>query len=192
MAINLKIELLAVILLSIYVILASIYDYQPFATIMRWNEDINNYWVGSAQKQPPIPPPEDMTVVEFCEKLNIPKERFINLASLQGWQIGNHDDTIANIAKRNGVAPADILNAVNATSGNGRGGGQKNVTFGGRGGWGWKTVQQVCNEYGIDIDIAIQNCAMKNISAYKNSTIRQITDANHLRPLEVVNIVSPQ
>lgn len=179
MALNLKAETLTALLISIFIIFASLYNIQPFGTIMKWNEDMKNFWAAKADAEPPIPHAESMTVSEFCEKLNIPIERFENRAKQNNWQILSNNDTIEDIAKRSHIAPAEIYKALQVASGSGNGSG-----------WGRKTVQQVCQELGQDTQKAIAKLRAKQIIAKENSTIRDIANDNQLRPIDVINLMS--
>ena len=177
MALNLKTETLTALILSVFIVVASLYDIPPFGTIMKWNEDIKDFWAAKADSQPPIPHAEAMTVSEFCEKLNIPIERFENRAKQYGWDVKSRSDTIQEIAERSDMAPADIYKALQVTSGNGGTG------------WGRKTLEQVCQELGKSPDTAIEELKSKNIVADKKAYIRDIAGEYRLRPVDIVNLI---
>jgi len=179
MAFNLKAETLTALLISLFVIVASLYNIQPFGTIIKWNEDIKDYWAAKADAEPPIPHAEAMTVTEFCEKLNIPIERFENRAKQYNWKVLSNDDTIKDIAKRSNIAPSEIYKALQVASGTGNGSG-----------WGRKTLQQVCQELGQDTQTALKKLKAKQIIAEENSYIRDIANDYQLRPIDVINIIS--
>jgi hypothetical protein len=176
MAINLKVELVIVTLISIFMVVASLHGYQPFGKIIQWNEDIQNYWARRANDQPPIPHAEDFTVVEFTNRLNISMEHFKERMQKHNWQY-QKEQTIAQIAEKNEISPADIYRAM-----------QDNKTTGG--GWGRKTIRHVCDEYDLKVEVALKNLSDKNIKAGKNAYIRDIAEQYQLRPGQVVSLLT--
>ena len=76
LGLNLKVELLISVIISIFIIAATIYNIEPLRTIIKWNDDIKNYWASQVEAQPPIPHAEDFTVVEFCEQFDISLQNF--------------------------------------------------------------------------------------------------------------------
>ena len=178
-AFNLKTETLVALFLSVFIVVASLYDIQPFGTIMKWNEDIKDYWASKADSEPPIPHAEAMTVTEFCQKLNIPIQRFAKRAEEYGWDVKSNDDTIEEIARRSKIAPADIYKALQVVSSSGYGTG-----------WGRKTLQQVCDELAKDPSVALEKLAAKGVKAQLDNSIRDISNGSNLKPIDIVNIIS--
>ena len=184
-AFNLKYEFLFAVMLSFFIILATIFSVEPFKTIIKWNDDIKNYWAVQAQAQPPIPHAEDMTVIEFCEQLNVPFESFKQKLNQKGWTFENVNDKIKDIARRNNISPAEIYNFLKKPDNNklrlGQGQGQR--------GWGRKNLQDVCDELSQDLDVALKKLAANGIRASKEDYIRNIADQNNLRPMDIVNMI---
>ncbi|NLP11801.1 hypothetical protein GX408_15485 [bacterium] len=92
------------------------------------------------------------------------------------------EETIQEIARANGVSPAQIFAALNQAE-QGRGGQ-------GAGGWGRKTVQQICGERGIEIEVALQRLAAQGIQATQEALIRTIAVEAGLSPSAVVNLIT--
>ncbi|UCE06809.1 MAG: DUF4405 domain-containing protein [bacterium] len=181
LAFNLKFELLISFIVSIFIILATLYNIEPFRTIIKWNDDIKNYWAEQAEAQPPIPHAEDFTVAEFCERLNIPFENFQQQMNQQGWGFDGSEDKIKNIAEHNGISPAKIYDLVKAP-GKSR---QGQVS----GGWGRKSVQQVCEELNKDVDDVLKKLAANGIVVSKDELLKNIAARYNLRPVDVVNLM---
>jgi len=177
---KLKLELLVTLLISLFIIFASIYDTEPFATVIRWNNDIKTYWARTAEDQPPVPHAESWSVTEFCKNLHIPKESFKQKLNQQGWQFKDYNESIESLAKRNNISPADIFKVLKTTT-------AQNTEQ--AKGWGRKTVQNVCQEFGKDVDEVVKKFANKGITVSKDDLIKNIADNNNFRPYEVVEII---
>ncbi|MCI0513567.1 DUF4405 domain-containing protein [candidate division KSB1 bacterium] len=182
LAFNLKLELFTAAALSLFIILATLYNLEPFRTIIKWNNDIKNYWVTQAQTQPPIPHAEDLTVTEFCEQLSIPLENFRQHMNQQGWKFNGSEDKIIEIAARNGISPAAIYNLVKGADHNKPG---QAIS-----GWGRKSLAQVCVELDQDIAEAIKKLAANGVTASKDDQLKDLAEKNNLRPMDIVNLIN--
>ena len=177
--------------------MATLYNIEPFKTIIQWNDDIKNYWATQAQAQPPIPHAEDMTVTEFCKNFNISLESFEQKLNLKRWQFENNNETIKDIAHHNKISPAEIYRYLKPSVYNnqGRGKGQVQEQAGsqlqGQGqGWGRKTLQDVCNSANKDVDTVIAKLSASGVIASKNELIRNIAMNNNMRPIEIINMIN--
>ena len=181
MAFNLKLEFFSAAALSLFIILATLYSIEPFRTIINWNDDIKNYWAEQAQAQPPIPHAEDLTVAEFCEQLDISLEIFQQRFNQQGWKFGSPEDKIKDIAERNGISPAKIYDLLQAPG--------KNMQGQGSGGWGRKSLVQVCEELNKDVDEAIKRLATHGVIASRDDQIKDLAGKNNMKPVDIVNLI---
>ncbi len=182
MAFNLKYELLISFIISIFIIVATIYNIEPFRTIIKWNDNIKNYWAEQAQAQPPIPHAEDLTVAEFCEQFDISLQNFQQRFNQQGWEFDNSEDKIKDIAKRNEISPAEIYNLLKTPGKSRQGQGSS--------GWGRKSLQQVCEELNKDVEVVLKNLAANGMTASKDDQLKTIASKHNMRPIDVVNLIS--
>ena len=182
LAFNLKYELLISFIVSIFIIMATIYNVEPFRTIIKWNDDIKNYWAEQAQAQPPIPHAEDFTAAEFCEQFSISLQNFQQRFNQRGWQFDSPGDKIKVIAKRNEISPADIYNLMKTPGENRQGQGSS--------GWGRKSVQQVCEELNKDVEVVLKELAANGVTASKDAPLRAIATQHNMRPIDVVNLIN--
>lgn len=179
MAISLKLELALTVFLSIFMVAASIWGVQPFKQIIDWNESIKDSYAAKTDNEPPIPHAELMTVEEFCEKLDVPIERFENRMKNNNWEFEKMQ-TIEEIARHNEIAPAEIYKALQVNSSSGTGAGA---------GWGRMTLQQVCDENNVDVDQAIERLHEKGITADPSLGIRALSSQAGIRPYEAIEII---
>lgn len=182
LAINLKLELGIAAVVAIFVVLGTLYNLQPFATIIKWNDDIKNFWATRAEAEPPIPHAEDLTVTQFCEQLNIPLEKFEQQMNQQGWQFDASSDKISDIAQRYEISPAAIYKLVKRP--------EQNNPQHGIGGWGRKTLQQACDELNLDVNETIKKLAANGVTATKGDLLKTLADQYGMRPLDIVNLIN--
>lgn len=179
-AVNLKLELSIVLLLSTFLIVASVRGIQPFKQILDWNEGMKNYWARQSEAEPPIPHAEEFTVEEFCEKMNISIDDFEAKMKSKDWEFEIHQ-TIDDIAKQNHISPSDIYRHVQGQSTSQRSSG---------GGWGRMTVAQVCEQYDIPIFNALANLVDNGIHAKATDNIRVLANQIGARPSAIIGFIT--
>ena len=195
MAFNLKYEFLIALIISIFIIVATLFNIEPFKTIIKWNDDIKQYWAGQARAQPPVPHAEDMTVNEFCKNFDIPFESFERKLNLKGWEFEDANEMIKDIARRNRISPADIYRYLKPSAYNNQGRGQGQVQGQGQGhggqsqGWGRKSLQEVCKSLNKDVDVVIKKLSKNGVEASRNELLKNIAMNNNLRPTDIVNMI---
>jgi hypothetical protein len=180
---NRKRELAVATLLAIFITLASLYDWQPFAMIIKWNQDIKNYWAREAESQPPIPHAEQMTLKEFSEQINVPLVYFETKMKEKGWTFRDRTQTIQEIAEKNNISPADFyegLELVAPGTGSSSGTGQ---------GWGRMTVTQASEQIGLEPELALRNLQNAGIIAGPASNIRDLAEQVQKTPAEIVELM---
>ena len=59
------------------------------------------------------------------------------------------------------------------------------------GGYGRKTVAQLCEELNIPLEIALERLKEKNIIAKPTNTLRDLTSKEYQMPVEIANITFP-
>lgn len=182
---GLKLELIVTLILSFFIVVASIYNLQPFGKIIQWNDDIKNYWANKASAEPPMPHAELLTVTEFSAKLNIPLETFQKKLSDKGWDFAENE-TILQIAERNQISPADLYKIL-ITQSSGRNMASGNLQHGG--GWGRKSIGDVCQSMDKNVDEALKILAAKGIQASKEDNIKDVAERYNLRPFDIVEMI---
>ena len=117
-AFEFKTELTIASVISLFIILGTLLNLEPFKTIIKWNNNIKLRWTVGTRVQLPIPHTEDLTVSEFCEQLSIPKSIFKQKMQQSGWSFNHYEETIKIIAQRNGISPAQLYDRINRTGRN--------------------------------------------------------------------------
>ena len=158
--------------------------FSPFKSIIKWNDDIKEYWANQAQEQPPVPHAEDLTVTKFCDQLHISIEHFKEKMSKQNWKYESENEKIKDIAKHNKISPSDIFNALTT-----RNNSIQSKQSSGKG-WGKIRLHDICIELNTEIQTTLKKLDAKGIKASKNDLIKDIANRNGLRPIDIINILN--
>jgi hypothetical protein len=178
-----KWELALATLLAIFITLATLYDWQPFATIIKWNEDIKNYWAREAESHPPIPHAEEMMLTEFSKQINVPLEYFEQKMREKGWTLRDSTQTIQDIADQNDISPADFYKGLELTAPS------LNSSSRSGQGWGRMTITQASERLGLEPELALRNLRKSGIMAGPASTVRELAMQTQKTPAEIVKLM---
>lgn len=184
--IHLKRELIWSSIFTILILVFTLVEVPPFSTIMIWGESLSNSWSSEGQNEPPIPHAEGLTLQRLAETTNRSVETMINKLKDQGIEVKNNQEIVGELAERYNLIPKQLFDKlkIESTTRSSQGGGRG---FGG--GYGRKTVNQLCNENQITIDVGLERLAHKNINASANYKLRDLADKYSLTPMEIVGII---
>jgi len=183
--IHLKRELLLSSVLTILILVFTLVEIPPFSTIMIWGEDLSNSW-SSEQSEPPIPHAEDFTLEELAESENTTIDNLINKLKSAGIEPKNDQEIVSELAKRYDLTPKQLFDKLEFRSD------RKGSQRGGRGfggGFGRKTVSQLCKEANIPVETGLERLKQKNINAKQNDNLRNLADDYSITPIEIANII---
>lgn len=147
-ALTMRTELILSLILSLFIILGTLFNIAPFKTIIRWNFYFKDRGLTQQQHQP-----------------------------------------YQRNSRRN------ISSSPGSSTGNSRGNYQSTINRGqslgeqGAGGWGRKTVEQVCVELNQDVSAGLKKLAGNGIRASKNQAIKNIAEQYSMRPVQIIEIL---
>jgi hypothetical protein len=105
-------------------------NFLPFTLPMAWNMRIKDYWEERAVRAP-VAHSEELPLAEFAKQINLPLDAVTKALAEEGFGVPNSDTTVRQIAAAKGVAPSEVLAAiqkhhpgVSSTTGAGEGGGK--------------------------------------------------------------------
>jgi hypothetical protein len=143
MAPNLKVELLAAVVLTGAVVAGAIFDAPPFRQVMELNYRIKDYWeewAATAAASPPSPHAEELTLERLAANRRMPLDALLKGLQEEGLKVDDGGQTLAQVAARNGRTPREVYAAVEKHFPNaqqaGPGTGQGRGPHGGPGGGG--------------------------------------------------------
>jgi hypothetical protein len=188
--------LAAIIVFSAFV-LASALMLPPGGTLVDMSESLKD-WHASSFGEPPIAGAAKMSPTELAKRLSLdPAKALINLAS-HNVKLSSPDATVAEIARENGLAPAAVYETL-------RGGKEPKLPAPAPAeiaevqtapqppqlpvdpppGLGRLKLTDVCEQYGLNLNKAVDTLAKAGIKASGDLTLRQIAQRNLILPIEV-------
>ena len=156
----------------------------PFSSLLDLNDRIKNSWE-NPQQQPPIPHAETLTIEELAKKSDIELDTIIQNLKTAGIEV-SPSDIFGTIAEQQNLSPNELFEiatgqqAERPAGGHGEGGGS---------GFGQKTLEQACEEIGIEPEKAIEGLKAAGVEATADMRIREMADQNNMRPGQIRQIL---
>ncbi len=170
----------AIMALMLFVIIAA--GLPPFSSVMDLSTSLSNSW-SNQETEPPVPHAETFTLKEYAELTK--QSLYVVMHSLNRAQLKGVDSliTIGDLATLNGKTPREIASGISEK--------QPGVALASMAGFGYgrKTVAEICDETGIDQNLALQRLNKAAIEYDGGQNLREIANSNNLKPIDIVNII---
>lgn len=177
-------ELAAASVLVLAVFILTVNHVTPFGTIMDVGENLKNSW-SSPTNEPPLPHAELLTLSDFASRQNMPLEAIRRNLESAGLRGGGDSTTLGEIAKRHNLTPQQVYERISKSGGLG---GRSTISEGG--GYGRRTVADLCVQLGITPEEALKRLQLKSIYARPEQNIRELAMAYGRTPVEIVRVIS--
>lgn len=167
-------------------------DVTPFSSLLIYNEIIKHSWEVPGQ-QAPVPHAELMTLAEIADKVKaLEVESMITNLRSEGIEVEPADAILGELARANNLTPRQLYNI--ATGQNHLRAGAGGRTYGGKGrrggyGMGRLTLQEYCNQAGLDINTATQKLRNKAIQAEPDMLLRDIAHTAGVHASDIRDIL---
>ncbi len=185
------------VLLGVGIFAGTKADLPPFSALAALEERFKASWDEPSQRAP-IPHAELLTVAELAEQGGVDLETAATRLRASKVSDFAADTVIADLAEASGLPAQRIYEIMVPPSqghqGRGQGGGGVRGASGPGGGsgrgMGWKTLEQFCADEGISIADATARLQVKDISASRDQTLREIAVENGFdRPFELLELL---
>lgn len=107
-SLNLKREMVLAILLCGITVAGTLYNVPPFGTIIKWNDDIKDYWEARAEA-PPMPHAEILTIEQLAFEIGMPLEEVLERLSEAGVAVDDPSITVERLAIAHGMTPSGLF-----------------------------------------------------------------------------------
>jgi hypothetical protein len=164
----------------------------PMSTIIKISE---SFKTAAATKygDPPYGHAELSSLKNFSERENLNLKKSIELLESTGISISSEKETIKEIAKKSNRSPQQVYELIKPASNTA----QPAISANGspvfpdtpQSGWGKKILNDVCAEYGLQIETIIEKLADRDINAGANDAIKDIATANKIDPLGIFEAI---
>ncbi len=113
LAINMKWELLAALLLTAATVLAAVYNVPPVSTLMDWNNRIKAYWARTAADLPaPIGHAEEFTLRDVATGLGVAIDELTQKLAQSGIEAHDPHQTLGQLAQQHGISPRELYGKI--------------------------------------------------------------------------------
>lgn len=180
-------EFLFAFFINALFIVGTLYYWVPFEQFLDFEDEIKSSWEQKVS-QTPYGHAELSTIQEFAEKTNTDAQKIIaqfNAKKLKGVSL---EKTIATIAKENGKSPAELFGMIDLKKKTNTSTDTTTPLKEG-GGYGKLSFKEACEQYAISIDKATAFINTKGHSLKQDSTLREISDALHVSPMELIEML---
>lgn len=161
---------------------------KPFSSLLAFQDEVKSSWEERSSTGPAAHA-ELWSLQQLAEETNTPLETILSNLGVDSAEI-----TLAQLAEQTGQTPNELYSIALGQSQQpgSRRGGSGGEGGGGQGqGFGRMTLEQICQQYGLDPEAAIQALQAEGITAEPDMTMRQIADQHNLHPSRLREILLP-
>jgi hypothetical protein len=156
-------------------------DLPPFSSVLDAGEAAKSSW-SSPGGEPPVPHAELLTLERLAATTQVPLDRM--LANLEAAGIGGASarSTIAALASAHRLPPSEVWTRLK--------GAEKPRGIPAGGGYGSKTVSEVCAQLEIPVDEGLARLRGRGIEAGGDSPMKALAERHGRRPHDLVEILA--
>jgi hypothetical protein len=168
---------------GVAVLVLTIVGVPPFRTVMTFGETVKNSW-SDPTTEPPVPHAELWTIAKFAATNQLPVEQAMDNLREAGMTAPGPDVTLQALATNYKVTPRQVyLQALGQAK-------AASVPVAEGGGFGRKTVGQLCQEVNVPIETGLERLRQAGFNAVTvDSNMRQLAAQNGKRPIEVAQVI---
>ena len=182
---NLKREFAVATGVTALVLAGTILNLPPFSLVISLSDDIKDYWEAKSVVLP-YAHAEESSLEDFCTKVGLPVEDVITQLQAEGYEIPDPSMALGELAKLNGTGPSGMFSELLQAAP--KGAGQPPMGMGT--GIGRKTLQQLSEELGVEVDDVLARLRSHGIEANADHTLREAAEDAGLIPKQLLDIVS--
>lgn len=173
-------EFLFALGLNLLFIVGTLYYWAPFEQFLDFQEEVKASWEAKVD-QAPYGHAELSTLEEFSQKTGRNVSVIVSQLNASKLKGVNLTKTIAQIAQENGKSPAQIFDMINAKP--------QMPTLSEGGGYGKVTLKNASIQHTFALEKALELIREKGFNATENSTLKEIADALHVKPIELLELL---
>jgi hypothetical protein len=176
-------EFIFAFLVNILFILGVLYNWTPFEQYLNFQENMKASWEKKVDKAP-YGHAELSTIEEFATTTGTDASTIIEQLTSKNIKGVSLENTIEKIANENGKSPSELFEMMNVK--------KKTSTLKEGGGYGRLSLKEACNQQNISLDKALLIIKEKGFEAKEDSGIREIADALHTTPIELLEMLKKE
>jgi hypothetical protein len=187
-------ELAVASILSVFIIVGSIYLLPPFNYVIDFSEYLKSAWVKSKEYEPPFGHAEEVSLKIFTKKVDIDLSKAERELKANGITFNSVNEKLKDIALNNNVTPMDVYVVIKKF--------EKKIAeqeikftpelvedkFAGTG-IGQKALSWMLEDIGMSPKLASPRLSKNNITASDDETLKQIASRYEIEPIEILKIM---
>lgn len=180
-------EMFGALALTLAVFFGTLYSLPPFGAVAELGENIKQYWETQSVIGPYAHAEED-SLEAFANKLGRGPEELRERLASKGLAVEDMSQTVKDLAHQNNMTPASLF-AVLSSGGAAAGPSGNYASRGGAGagGFGRKSLAQVCAEGNVELETAIARLQQRGITATGEDNVRTLADGVNITPGELLS-----
>ncbi|MEZ5357255.1 MAG: DUF4405 domain-containing protein [Candidatus Zixiibacteriota bacterium] len=193
--VRLRRELTIASIISVWIIISSIWPFPPLSYLLDFNEWIKTTWVVQDEYEPPFGHAELMSLKTFTMKMDIPLADAVRELKANDIVFNSTNETLEYIAERNKTAPMNLylmikkfeptpepekLQSYTPES--------IEVEFSGTG-IGNKTIGAICERLGLDSAVAVSRLQSAGIEPDLQKTMKTAGADAQTEPIEIMKVL---
>ena len=192
---RLKKEFGIALVISLVVILGSMYQVPGIKQVLDFSEYAKTLWVKSKEYDPPIAHAEQLSLKNFAKKMNIDLAPATAELNKNGVKVANPDDSLSKIAQDNRTSPVNLYILIKKFEAVSPGVQKASYTtemvderFAGKG-MGKKKLAEVCTEIGLDLNQAKERLAKSQVPAGDEETLHDLAAKVKVTPMDILKLI---
>jgi len=179
-------ELLVSFILVVIVFSGTYFNIQPFKAVMDFGEWTTESWE-TTDETPPIPHAETLTLRELsCKYIPMSADSILLIIKQKGYQADSIGQTILTISTINNITPAKLYSIISPDLSIDTVQPETKPQFQG---FGRKTISEVAQELGKDVNDVIEILKKNGIQANPTDKLKDVAEKAEITPLELVEII---
>lgn len=187
-------ELVISLVLSVIVVVLSIYRLPPVSWVFDLNETIKDAWVTSPDLEPPFGHAEEVSLAGMARRMNFDLQPMLEGLREADIQFESLRDSLDKIARANNIRPMDVYAVMRRYERKPESTQQPlssediEARYSGTG-LGRKTLPEVCEQVGVDIELARRRLASGQLSMDDGETFRNAAERYGVNPIDLLKVV---
>lgn len=193
--VKLRLELALSSVVSIWIVLSSIFLLPPLSYLIDLNAWIKETWVARDDYEPPFGHAELLSLRVFARKMDIDLKKAVEELRANDILFDSVEETLENIGRVNNISPMDVYLLIKKC--------EPDLTpdrfefytsesiemeFSGTG-IGNKTIGSICKRVGLEPDVAVTRLIAAGISGDLDITMKAAAEAANREPIEIMKIM---
>lgn len=193
--VKLRRELIISSVVSVWVIFAAIWPFPPLSYLLDFNEWVKEQWVAEDNYEPPFGHAELLSLKTFSKKMDIDLTKATSELKTNGINFESAEETLEDISLANNISPMNLyllikkfepapepeaLSSYTPES--------IEVKFSGTG-FGNKSVASVCENIGLDQELAKERLLSAGISPDLTLTMKKLAESANTEAIEIMKLL---